>query len=282
MGAPIGRRVFLARLGLGSVAVALLGPAACSTESRTGDTFAAPPSPEEVRSTQGSAAPGATSPGATSPETTAPGTTGPAAEETLSWERVSLGFVSAYVLRRGRRGVVVDTGVSGSEGAIEQGLASLDLAWADIDHVVLTHHHPDHVGSLGAVVELASAATVYAGEGDIPQISSPRPPVAVGDGDEVLGLLVVETPGHTPGSISVLDEASGVLVVGDALNGGDAVGGVAGTVAGANPDFSSDMAVAADTVRKLAALSFETALFGHGEPVLSGASDQVAQLASEL
>ncbi len=163
-----------------------------------------------------------------------------------------------------------------------RGLEALDLAWADVDHMVLTHHHPDHVGSLGPVAERAASAILYAGEEDLGSISAPRPLIAVGDGDEVMGLSVVETPGHTQGSISVFDSESGVLVVGDALNGGEVMGGEAGTVAGANPRFSSDMSQAEATLSKLAGLDFDVVLFGHGEPVLTGASTQLAALVAGL
>ena len=37
------------------------------------------------------------------------------------------------------------------------------------------------------------------------------------DGQEVFGLQVVDTPGHTPGHIAVFDNDSRVLVAGDAL-----------------------------------------------------------------
>jgi glyoxylase-like metal-dependent hydrolase (beta-lactamase superfamily II) len=100
--------------------------------------------------------------------------------------------------------------------------------------------------------------------------------VAVEDGDTVFNLEVIATPGHTPGHISVYDRAGGLLVAGDAMNGAN------GGVIGANPDFTPDMATANESIRKLAALTFDTVVFGHGEPVSGGASNQVAQLAAGL
>jgi len=79
--------------------------------------------------------------------------------------------------------------------------------------------------------------------------------------------------GHTPGHICVLDGAAGVLVAGDAMVGAD------GGVGGPDPSFTEDMSVALDSVRKLAGFSSEIALFGHGEPVLEGASTAVSVLA---
>jgi glyoxylase-like metal-dependent hydrolase (beta-lactamase superfamily II) len=74
----------------------------------------------------------------------------------------------------------------------------------------------------------------------------------------------------------VLDPVARILVAGDALNGAD------GGVAGANPEFSEDMDLANASVAKLAGFDFEIALFGHGEPVVTGASALVADLAGSL
>jgi glyoxylase-like metal-dependent hydrolase (beta-lactamase superfamily II) len=187
---------------------------------------------------------------------------------------VNLGFVSAYILVRGGEAAVVDTGVAGSAGEIETALAGISLGWDAVAHLVLTHRHGDHAGSAADVLGRAVAAKAYAGAADIPAITVPRSLTAVADSDMVFGLRVVATPGHTAGHIAVLDEAAGVLVAGDAL------GTVGGTLAGSNPSFTEDAAAAKASIAKLGKLRFETLLVGHGEPILSGASSQVAALAA--
>lgn len=194
----------------------------------------------------------------------------------LSWSRVNLGFVSAYILIRGGRVAVVDTGVAGSEGDIAAGLRAAGAGWDSVDHLILTHLHGDHIGSVPAVMSSATGASAYAGAADIPAIESPRPVQPVGDGDEVLGLQIIETPGHTPGHISAYDPDAGVLVAGDSMNGAD------GGVIGANPRFTADMEAANASISKMALLEFETLLFGHGEPVLEGAGELVRRLAESL
>jgi glyoxylase-like metal-dependent hydrolase (beta-lactamase superfamily II) len=217
-----------------------------------------------------------TTPETTSPQPTEPVTTTPLETDAVQWERVNLGFVSAYVLARRGEAAVVDTGVSGSEGDIEASLAQIGLGWESVGHVIVTHLHQDHQGSLPAVMNTAAAATAYAGAADIPEISSPRPITAVGDGDTVFDLEIIDTPGHTPGHISVLDRVGGLLVAGDALNGAD------GGVIGANPEFTQDIPMADDSVRKLATFTYDTVVFGHGEPVVGLASQQVAELAASI
>jgi glyoxylase-like metal-dependent hydrolase (beta-lactamase superfamily II) len=185
---------------------------------------------------------------------------------------VNLGFVSAYLLVRGGEAAVVDTGVTGSDGAISTALTGIGLGWDDVAHVILTHKHGDHAGSISAVLDAAAAAVGYIGSADLASVHAPRELKPVADGDAVFGLRIVGTPGHTIGHVSVLDKAGGILVAGDAL------GTVGGTLAGSNPSFTEDAAAAKASVVKLGALTFETLLVGHGEPILTGASAQVAAL----
>jgi glyoxylase-like metal-dependent hydrolase (beta-lactamase superfamily II) len=106
---------------------------------------------------------------------------------------------------------LVDAGLGHSVGAIAAKLGEVGAGWGDVTDVVLTHHHPDHVGGLGEVVALAAGATVWGNPGD----DFPVAVEAVGDGDVVRGLRVVATPGHTAGHLSLLAEDDGVLLVGD-------------------------------------------------------------------
>lgn len=254
------RRTVLRDLGGSVLGLAVVGlAAACDDGQPAGGSGS--PSP--------ATAGGRASPGRS------PGSTG---EVVGGWHRVELEFVSAYVLARGDHAAVVDTGTQGSAADVEAVLTAAGLGWGDVGHVILTHRHPDHVGSLPAVLEAATAATAYAGAADIEAIAAPRELTAVGDGDTVFDLDVVATPGHTPGHISVLDPAgSGVLLAGDALTADQE-----GHVAGPDPEFTEDLPQANASVRRLGELTFDAALVGHGTPVLGDAAAQVRQLGREL
>ena len=259
----VNRRLAIKEMGKAGLAIVVFGAAACTDSSgseptSTGRTSVATTTP---------LSPAIATSDSTTITSPVPG---------VAFNRVDLGFVSAYILYRAGEAALVDTGVAGSADAIEESLIEVGLDWGSVGHVILTHKHPDHVGSIDDVLELASGTAVYAGAPDISEITAVVDPRPVGDGDSVFDLGIIETPGHTPGHISVHDSAAGVLVVGDALNGAD------GGVVGPDPGFSENMAVANDSLRKLAGLSYEVALFGHGEPVLAGASTAVAALAADL
>jgi len=267
------RRTFLTEVSRGVFAIAILGTgivAACSsTSGESSTTSGAEPSTTGADPTT-----------STTEETT---TTEASAAGGVTVQRVTLGGVAAYVLVRGAEAVIVDTGNPGDAGDIEAGLSEVGLGWSDVGNVILTHRHPDHVGSLGPVMDNASQAIGYAGDADVPSINSPRPLTPVGDGDTVFGLSIIDTPGHTEGSISVYDPLASVLVVGDAMNGrGGGVSGDASGVTGANPRFSSDMEQAAESIKKMAGLEFDSLYFGHGDPLEGNASQMVADLAATL
>ena len=270
------RRRFLRTVGTGAIGVAIFGvaAAACSTKGTAVATSTTAAASTTTASTT-TASTATTTATTTTTTATAVTTTGAQITELVTSKRVNLGFVSAYVIERGDGLLVIDTGVRGSAPAIEAVLGEYGKSWSDVGYVITTHDHPDHVGSWAAVVDAAADADIFAGDLDIPGIGSGRPITALFDGDMVNGIEAIATPGHTVGHISMLDPDLGLFT-------GDALIGSGGGVIGPNPTFTPDMDAAFDSVRKLAGLTYEAAFFGHGEPVLTGASTAVAALAASL
>ena len=264
----LSRRALLTNLGAAGVGLTILGACGGSSDD-AGSADAGASTDTDSPSTESSGT------ASTEPATTDAPTDDSASESdvgTLRLQHVSLGNVSAYVLLRGSEAAVVDTGRAGSAAAILEGLGAVGASWGEVAHVVLTHNHSDHAGGLAGVLEAAPGATVYGGDSDLGGIQSSAPLQAISDGDEVLGLGVFNTPGHTAGSISLFDIETGILVAGDAINGD------AGALTGANPSFSEDLTAATASVAKLAALQPQVAAFGHGGPPID--SDVTAQLAA--
>jgi len=185
------------------------------------------------------------------------------------------GFTTSYIVIRGKEAAIVDTGVGGSSARIGEVVKGAGLGWDAVRHLIVTHYHSDHAGSVGEVLNQATSATVWAGAEDIPRFQSPRPVQAAQDGAEVFGLRVIATPGHTLGHISVYDAAASTFITGDALMN-------VGSLTSSPPQFTADMAKAAESVRKIAGLTFERAYFMHGEPIEEGASAQINALALSL
>lgn len=256
------RRLFLVDLGAAVAAVTLAACTGSSGESPTAPGAA--PSPTTTSS-------GGTADASVAATRSASDRSTPS--DVMQWERVIGGAAAAYVLVRAGEATVVDTGFAGTAPDITTALAALGSSWADVSTIVLTHHHPDHVEGLGEVADLAPDARLAAGAGDIETISASRDLVPVGTGDRIMGLQVLETPGHTPGHISVFDPGTGVLVAGDALNSTEA-----GDVSGPNPAFSDDIDRAWASAGALADLEPSAILVGHGPPVTAEAAAQLQEL----
>lgn len=286
---PLNRREFLGTLGRGTVAlladltfgrsrqvlaIALGGGSLAACASPDAPGIAGAPTATMALATATTASSPTPAPAHT--HTPTPGATpSPALTPTpgaLTYLPVAAGVANAYVLVRGEEAALVDTGVAGNGAKFAAALETVGLKWDAVKHVILTHYHGDHVGSVGEVLTAAEAAAVYAGADDIPLIESPRAITAVADNAEVFGLQIIASPGHTPGHICVYDPLGSAIILGDALNN------TGGRLAGPNPSFTKDMALAVESARKLAALTYERAYFGHGVPIESGASRAIAAL----
>lgn len=109
-------------------------------------------------------------------------------------------------------------------------LAALGLAPQDIDLLILTHGHIDHVGSLSLFpgVPILMTGTERADPrpryfGSARPIDWPAARYILIDHDTPVchGLTVIPTPGHTPGHLSVLldlPDTGPVILAADALN----------------------------------------------------------------
>ena len=147
---------------------------------------------------------------------------------------------------------LVDTGLPGSSGAVGAALSELGATWADVSDILLSHDHPDHVGSLEEVGTLAPGAFVWG--------NAPLAARGLDDGIVVRGLRVLATPGHTPGHVSFLDDQGTLLV-------GDLVGSRDGRLERAPAMFTADAAQAEASIAKLAATGAERMIFGHGAEI---------------
>jgi glyoxylase-like metal-dependent hydrolase (beta-lactamase superfamily II) len=149
-------------------------------------------------------------------------------------------FVYSYILL-GEEICLIDAGVRETEPQLQNYLRELGRSPGEISTVLLTHAHPDHIGGCLAIKK-ASSAVFCAHPADKSWIEDvekqyrERPilnffelvegPVPVSrelrEGDTLSWgkgktLRVLETPGHSPGSISLFFEEEGVLFVGDAV-----------------------------------------------------------------
>jgi ribonuclease/clavin/mitogillin len=129
--------------------------------------------------------------------------------------------------------------------------------------IVLTHHHPDHVGGVGILSrELGLPVWAHAQTASRVDVPVARM-LAEGDTIDLAGPVperwrVLHTPGHAPGHVCLFDEDGGAVVVGDMVAS-------VGTILIAPGD--GDMAVYLAQLERLAGLGARLALPAHGEPI---------------
>jgi glyoxylase-like metal-dependent hydrolase (beta-lactamase superfamily II) len=149
-------------------------------------------------------------------------------------------FVYSYILL-GKKVCLIDGGVWGTAPQLQGYLKQIGRSPQEISMVLMTHAHPDHIGGCLAIKK-ASSASFYAHPADKPWIEDverqyrERPilnffelvegPVPVSrelrEGDTLSWdkgktIRVLETPGHSLGSISLFFEEEGALFTGDAV-----------------------------------------------------------------
>lgn len=149
-------------------------------------------------------------------------------------------YVYVYLLM-GEKCCLIDAGVAGSEAVISTYMKKLGRDISDIKALFLTHAHPDHIGAAAAIKEI-SGCEVYASEKEIRWIEDidtqykerpiPNFYTLVGDSVKVdhciregqnvkiqqgMTLKVMETPGHSDGSLFWLWDEQKILFCGDAI-----------------------------------------------------------------
>jgi hydroxyacylglutathione hydrolase len=121
----------------------------------------------------------------------------------------------------GAHALMIDAG-----GPVEPLLGVLDRMRYRLTHILLTHHHHDHISELDKVLERHPGTPVLIHElerDDVPQATGTMVPgVPIDSG--ALTIEPIHTPGHTAGMISLLID-SGDVFTGDTLFKGS-VGGV--------------------------------------------------------
>jgi glyoxylase-like metal-dependent hydrolase (beta-lactamase superfamily II) len=205
-------------------------------------------------------------------------------ETTLTLNPVLLELDSGYAL--------IDSGVPQTAARLEEAITAAGAGIEDIRVLIFTHQDGDHAGGGAFVVERARPM-VFTSATEARPISgavAPRgpesnryTPVAV-DVECTEGtvfrtaagpLEVINTPGHTPGHISLLLRDSGLLIAGDALVIHK------GHLAGPHPQMTEDTAQAYKSIAHLADYPIQGVFCFHGG-FAETSPDELRRLSREL
>jgi glyoxylase-like metal-dependent hydrolase (beta-lactamase superfamily II) len=157
-------------------------------------------------------------------------------------------FVNLFLIIENGHLTLIDTGISGNQNSILSYIKKLGVPLIALDRIIITHADGDHFGSLALLQKVISAKS-YANQIEAEAIrtgksSRPLKPAGLskflyslarplfrtqpaiidhylnqGQIIPILGgLQVLNTPGHTPGHISLFSPSTGILFAGDSIN----------------------------------------------------------------
>lgn len=212
-------------------------------------------------------------------------------------------FANIYAVGDARAWALVDAGVDGQAPVIRRAVERHFGEGARPEAIILTHGHPDHVGSAEALAE-GWDVPLYAHPLELPYLTGrsayPPPDPTVGGPLAFIGRFAtrpmtdlgtrlqplpddgrvpgmpgwqwIHTPGHAPGHVSLWRAADGVLLAGDAvatmdLSAWSSLLAKPRVLSRPPAAFTPDWHAARQSVQRLAELHPRIVVAGHGRPM---------------
>jgi endoribonuclease LACTB2 len=130
---------------------------------------------------------------------------------------------NAYVLAADGVGLVVDPGAAGDDAVEALAAAAGALDVRQLQGIVLTHTHRDHVGGVDSLRDLWPGLPVWAPAGELPRCEPHWRAIGLTDGGRLtLGsatLTAVGTPGHSLDHVALWWPERRLLLAGDLVAG---------------------------------------------------------------
>lgn len=191
------------------------------------------------------------------------------------WQDPAANNANTYFIN-GSKKILIDPGHNHLFGYLKDNLSTLSISPQDIDVILLTHAHPDHMEAVRSFSNSPALIALHETELEFVKKLAPHygtamgvtdfePQILLREGELLMGDLafeVIHAPGHSPGSICIYWPQEKSLITGDVIfyqgiGRTDLPGG--------------DGQALKQSIRRLSELEVEHLLPGHGE-VVSGAA----------
>lgn len=188
------------------------------------------------------------------------------------WRNPAANNCNTYFID-GSKKIIIDPGHQHYFDHVRKGLADLNLSLDQIEVVITTHGHPDHIEAVQQFEKPTLFAMSQIEHKFIKDIAGdyfkiPEPDFFLGEGDLTIGdntFQVIPAPGHSPGSVCLYWPEHKVLFTGDVVfNRGigrtDLPGGSGSLLK--------------ESIQRISRLDVEYLLTGHGEMVVGAEAVQ--------
>ena len=210
-------------------------------------------------------------------------------------------FINTYAFINDDGSVtLVDCGLKKAPAKIVAGLASIGKHPRDVENIILTHAHDDHIGGAAKMIELSNPKFIsmheedssYPEKGTTPKVdtrtvsgklmsrmpASKYTPFKVNKelkGGELIdtagGLKVIHTPGHTEGHISLLHLESKTLITGDSIFN------MTSRLTWSLSGFCVDYLQSQETAKRFVDLDFKHAAFTPGPEIMDKGKERITK-----
>ena len=214
--------------------------------------------------------------------------------------QVSLDEVNVFITKTKGGLILIDTGPPGSKNAIFQAVRNIGFEPKDIKHIIVTHAHYDHSGSLADILkEVEATVYMHPADGELVQKGithrfksnkanrlllaltsgsrlkfphlnvTPVKNIAIVKHREWIpdrsGLQVIYAPGHCQGHIALFSpENDGIVITADCVENVNHLK--------LSPQYNN-LHKSLATIKRISMMNFNVALFSHGRPILWDASN---------
>ncbi len=182
-----------------------------------------------------------------------------------------------------KKKVLIDTGLGYHKKMLADAFDSLDMKFTDIERIIFTHAHYDHIGGKDMFTNAKTAihkddakilengdSTKSCASAFGKTLKPKKTDLTLNDNDIIridnIKLDVIHTPGHTEGSICLHDESSKILFTGDT---------VFSNTIGRTDLPGSNTEEMMKSLEKLKSLEISKILPGHGSIIEKDAETQI-------
>jgi glyoxylase-like metal-dependent hydrolase (beta-lactamase superfamily II) len=146
------------------------------------------------------------------------------------WQDPAANNCNTYFID-GAKKILIDPGHDHLFSHVRDGLATLSISPQDIDLLIITHCHPDHIEGVKRFLGKSTMIAIHTVEMDLIRAVAPHygealgvsefePHILLQEGDlnvEDLSFKIIHTPGHSPGSICLYWPQKKALFTGDVI-----------------------------------------------------------------